>query len=77
MNTNEFQAHTQQIERLVEEVTALSDEGARVKALDLLQEHVQRVEEMRARREALMQRVQKLDQEIQELQQTTGPGTKP
>ena len=37
MNTNEFQAHTQQIERLVEEVTALSDESARVKALDLLQ----------------------------------------
>ncbi len=37
MNSNEFQAHTQQIERLVEEVTALPDEDARAKALNLLQ----------------------------------------
>jgi len=41
------------------------------KALNLLQEHVQRLEEMRERREALVRSLQKLDQDIQELQETT------
>ncbi len=37
MNSNEFQAHTEQIERLVEQVTALPDSDARTVALDLVQ----------------------------------------
>ena len=37
MDSNEFQAHTEQIERLVERVSALRDDDARATALDLLQ----------------------------------------
>ena len=37
MNNNEFQARTEQIERLVEKVTAMADDDARATALDLLQ----------------------------------------
>jgi Fe-S cluster biogenesis protein NfuA len=37
MNSSEFQAHTEAIERLVERVSALSDEDARTSALELLQ----------------------------------------
>jgi Fe-S cluster biogenesis protein NfuA len=37
MDSNEFQAHTEQIERLVEQVSALADDDARTMALDLLQ----------------------------------------
>lgn len=37
MNANEFQAHTEQIERLVEQVSALADNESRALALDLLQ----------------------------------------
>ncbi len=37
MNSSEFQAHTEQIERLVEQVSVLADEEARTMALDLLQ----------------------------------------
>ncbi len=37
MNSNEFQAHTEQIERLVERVSSLSDSDARTLALDLVQ----------------------------------------
>jgi len=36
-NNNDFQAHTQQVERLVEQATALQDDDARATALDLLQ----------------------------------------
>jgi Fe-S cluster biogenesis protein NfuA len=37
MTSNEFQAHTERIERLVEQVTAFTDDEARSMALDLLQ----------------------------------------
>jgi Fe-S cluster biogenesis protein NfuA len=37
MNSNEFQAHTEQIDRLVQRVTDLADEEARSTALELLQ----------------------------------------
>lgn len=37
MNSNEFQAHTEKIERLVEQVTAMVDGEARTMALDLVQ----------------------------------------
>jgi Fe-S cluster biogenesis protein NfuA len=37
MNNGEFQAHAERIERLVEQVTALPDEDARNKSLELLQ----------------------------------------
>jgi len=37
MNNGEFQAHTEQIERLVQRVNGLADEDARGTALDLLQ----------------------------------------
>lgn len=37
MNNDEFQAHTEQIERLVEQVNAIRDDDARATALDLLQ----------------------------------------
>jgi len=37
MDNSEFQAHTEQIERLVARVSTLADEGARAAALDLLQ----------------------------------------
>lgn len=37
MDNNEFQAHTQQVERLVQRANALPDENARATALELLQ----------------------------------------
>ena len=37
MDNNEFQAHTQQVEQLVQRVNALADENARGTALELLQ----------------------------------------
>ncbi len=37
MDNNDFQAHTQQVERLVQRVNALADERARATALELLQ----------------------------------------
>jgi Fe-S cluster biogenesis protein NfuA len=37
INNGEFQAHTEQIERLVQRVTALADEDGRTTALELLQ----------------------------------------
>ena len=37
MNSGEFQAHTEQIERLVQRVSDLADDGARSTALELLQ----------------------------------------
>ena len=37
MNTNEFQARTEEIDRLVQRVSALEDAGARAAALELLQ----------------------------------------
>jgi hypothetical protein len=37
MDNNEFQAHTQQVERLVQRVNELPDENARATALELLQ----------------------------------------
>jgi Fe-S cluster biogenesis protein NfuA len=37
MNNGEFQAHTEQIERLVQRVSGLADDGARSTALELLQ----------------------------------------
>jgi Fe-S cluster biogenesis protein NfuA len=37
MNNSEFQAQTEQIERLVQRVMALTDDGARATALELLQ----------------------------------------
>jgi Fe-S cluster biogenesis protein NfuA len=37
MNSSEFQAQTEQIERLVQRVMALTDDGARATALELLQ----------------------------------------
>jgi Fe-S cluster biogenesis protein NfuA len=37
MNSGEFQAHTEQIEQLVQRVSALPDEDARTTALELLQ----------------------------------------
>jgi Fe-S cluster biogenesis protein NfuA len=37
LNSGEFQAHTEQIERLVQRVSALADEDARSTALELLQ----------------------------------------
>lgn len=36
MNSNEFQEHTEQVERLVEQVSAIQDDDARTTALDLL-----------------------------------------
>jgi len=39
----------------------------------LLQEHVQRLEEMRQRRETLLQNLQQLERDIDALQQGTGP----
>jgi Fe-S cluster biogenesis protein NfuA len=37
MNSNDFQAHTEQIERLVDQVSSLQDSEARTMALDLVQ----------------------------------------
>jgi Fe-S cluster biogenesis protein NfuA len=37
ITSSEFQAHTEQIERLVQRVTSLADDGARATALELLQ----------------------------------------
>ncbi len=37
MDSNEFQAHAEQVERLVEQVSGLKDDDARSTALDLLQ----------------------------------------
>ena len=37
MNSGEFQAHTEQIERLVQRVSGLADEDARASGLELLQ----------------------------------------
>jgi Fe-S cluster biogenesis protein NfuA len=37
MDNNEFQAHTQRVEKLVQRVSALPDENARAAALELLQ----------------------------------------
>jgi Fe-S cluster biogenesis protein NfuA len=37
MNSNEFQAYTEQVEQAVQRVSSISDEDARTKALELLQ----------------------------------------